>query len=152
MPKSTWMEFAARAGLAALCLTAGLQQASASATADLIPAAALPCKPGASATEPDHHVFFPDDNLEQLALRMSPGLYADPTIYARLVRDIATIRALNPTLKAVGYRPHQEIRVLRVTFESTTFWRARTSIQIGIVSIASWAPRSTCTRNSTTPS
>jgi len=119
------MVLAGRQGFAALCLSAWVQHACASATAHITSDTALPCKPGASDTEPDRHVFFPDDNLEQLALRLSPGLYADPTIYARLVRDIAAIRALNPTLKTVGYRPDRDIRVLRVTFEPTYFWRAR---------------------------
>ena len=51
-----------------------------------------------------HHMFFPNENLEQLALRLSSGLYADPAVYARLLRDTTTIRILNPALTSVPYR------------------------------------------------
>jgi hypothetical protein len=77
---------------------------------------------------PDTHVFFPDENLERLALRLSSGLYADKATYDRLVRDVTLIRERNPALKSIGYRIDHDVRVLRVSFQPLTFWLARLSL------------------------
>jgi hypothetical protein len=108
-----------------MCLVAFLSLPCSSAQAEPSMPSSLPCSADSPAKAPDTHVFFSDENLEQLALRLSTGLYADPAVYTRLVRDIGAIRALNPHLKSVPYRSDRNLRVLRVTFEPTYFWRAR---------------------------
>jgi hypothetical protein len=85
----------------------------------------LPCANSWTRVARDTHVFFPDENLERLALRLSSGLYADKTIYDRLVRDVAMIRERDPELKHVGYRMVHNVRVLLVSFQPLTFWLAR---------------------------
>ena len=117
-----------RVWLALLCVMALSQPASGSAATVRAPITALPCSSASTGCAPDTHVFFPDENLEQLALRLSSGLYADPAVYARLVRDITAIRASSPTLTSVHYRPDRDVRVLRVTFEPLYFWRARMNL------------------------
>jgi hypothetical protein len=89
---------------------------------------ALPCTGTAAWVAPDTHVFFPDENLERLALRLSSGLYADKDTYDRLVRDATMIRSENPGLRSVGYRMDHDVRVLRVTFKPLYFWLARTHL------------------------
>jgi hypothetical protein len=76
----------------------------------------------------DTHVFFPDESLERLALRLSSGLYADKPIYDRLVRDVKMIRDRDPQLRSVGYRIDHNVRVLRVFFKPLYFWLAGTHL------------------------
>ncbi len=89
---------------------------------------ALPCTENSTRVGRDTHVFFPDENLERLALRLSPGLYADRPIYDRLVRDVTLIRDRVPKLKSVAYRFDHNVRVLRVSFKPLYFWLARSSL------------------------
>lgn len=42
--------------------------------------------------------------LEQLAIRLFPAFTADPTVYARLVADLAAIGAASPDVAGVTYR------------------------------------------------
>jgi len=117
-----------RVWLASLCLLALILNASEGSAAQLAAVTALPCSQAPTGAAPDTHAFLPDENLEQLALRLSSGLYADRAVYTRLVRDITAIRTLDPTLTSVHYRPDRNIRVLRVTFEPVYFWRARMNL------------------------
>jgi hypothetical protein len=48
-----------------------------------------------------------DENLELLALSMSAGVTATQTVYDRVVRDVAAIRTLEPSVAHIGYfAPH----------------------------------------------
>jgi hypothetical protein len=88
----------------------------------------LPCSDPATHAARDTHVFFPDENLERLALRLSSGLYADQQVYDRLVRDVTMIRNGNPKLGSIAYVPRQEVRVLNVYFTPSDYWRVRLSL------------------------
>lgn len=48
-----------------------------------------------------------DTNLELLALRLSTGVVAEQDVYERVVRDVAAIRAEDPSLAEIGYYPRQ---------------------------------------------
>ncbi len=62
-----------------------------------------------------------DKNLELLALSLDPGrLTASQTAYDRIVRDVATIRAQNPSLASVTYHAYPT--------DGTAFWLELTSI------------------------
>ena len=113
-----------------LCLAALLQHPCWSAPSDLPTPSALPCSDSSTEVAHDTHVFFPDENLERLALRLSSSLYADKQIYARLVRDVTMIRDGNPKLSAITYIPHSEVRVLNVYLTPTDFERARKSLYL----------------------
>jgi hypothetical protein len=62
-----------------------------------------------------------DANLELLALRHSPGIVADPAIYARVVRDVSAIRAEDPSVAGIAYFPGQDGRTLSLEVEPATF-------------------------------
>ena len=112
------------------CLWAALIGAAAlpcwGAPPDASAAASLPCTDSSASVARDTHRFLPDENLERLALRLSSGLYADKTIYDRLVRDVAMIRSHHSELKPVSYFAYRDVRVLNVYFKSSDFWRLRT--------------------------
>jgi len=115
-----------RVGL--VCLTAFFHNLCWGAPSDASAAASLPCAGSSASVARDAHRFFPDQNLERLALRLSSGLYADQPTYDRLVRDVTMIRGQNPELRTVGYWTAQNVRVLRVTFKPLYFWLARTRL------------------------
>jgi hypothetical protein len=117
-----------RPGLGLFCLTALLHDPCWGAPPAPPSPATLPCTDPSTRGARDTHVFFADENLERLALRLSSGLYADRQIYDRLVRDIKTIRDRDPELGSVGYRFDHNVRVLRVFFKPLYFWLARTHL------------------------
>jgi hypothetical protein len=118
----------ARIWLGLFCLTALLHHPCWSVPSAPLSPATLPCTDPSTPVTPDTHVAFPDENLERLALRLSPGLYADKTTYDRLVRDVKTIRDRDPKLNSVTYGFCQNVRVLRGSFKPLYFWPARTHL------------------------
>jgi hypothetical protein len=78
------------------------------------------CRDGPLKVPEIQHVYFPDDNLELLALRLSTGLYADEDIYRRLVRDIGSIRHADAHTRGVRYRPIDGGWAISVEFDRDT--------------------------------
>jgi hypothetical protein len=108
-----------------LCLASGIGHPCWSAPAGApIPSIEL-CANSSESIARDSHAFFPDENLERLALRLSSTLYADRATYDRLVRDVSLIRARAPALKSITYIASKDVRVLNVYFNASAFWRAR---------------------------
>jgi hypothetical protein len=54
-----------------------------------------------------------DENLELLALKLSPGkIIANQATYDRVIRDVGTIRAQQPELRGIGFFPAGDGRTL----------------------------------------
>ena len=111
----------ARRWIGWMCLAAGISHPCWSAPNPSIG----PCGNSSASVARDTHAFFPDENLERLALRLSSTLYADRATYDRLVRDVSLIRARAPQLKSVHYFARQDARILNVFFNTFDFWRVR---------------------------
>src|SRR6187402_2884678 len=62
-----------------------------------------------------------DTNLELLALRLSPGVVAEQALYDRVVRDVAAIRRVEPSLAELGYYPSDDGRSLFLALELDAF-------------------------------
>ena len=60
-----------------------------------------------------------DRDLEVLAAALGGTVAADPAIYARLARDVAAIRAAEPSLTTVTYRTGHDGRTLMLEFGNT---------------------------------
>ena len=61
------------------------------------------CSDASKAVPESHHVFGADENMELLALRLSPGPYSDRAVYERLVRDVSAIRAIEKRVELIRY-------------------------------------------------
>jgi hypothetical protein len=62
-----------------------------------------------------------DVNLQLLALRLGDSMDVEPAIYCRLLRDLTVIRAADPRLATIPYRPKAEGRSIRVGFDPGTW-------------------------------
>lgn len=67
----------------------------------------------------------PDENLELLALRLSDSVTADEATYQRLVRDLASIRALEPAVRSIGYFSPFHGEALYVSFDDPQYAKVR---------------------------
>jgi len=61
-----------------------------------------------------------DTNLEQLAVRLSPGIVARQDIYDRLVKDVYAARAAVPDVATVKYWPLEDGRTLQFDVDVPT--------------------------------
>jgi hypothetical protein len=128
MMKSSCKTWARGAWLELMCVISALSHPCFGAQSDSLTHSSVPCTENSQRVTPDTHVFFSDENMELLALRLSSGLYADRQIYDRLVRDVKMIRARDHRVAAVAYSPRQNVRVLNVYFKPYDFWRVRISL------------------------
>lgn len=70
----------------------------------------------------------PNESIELLAARLSPGAVADQKIYDRLAADLQEIRSAEPAVRNVQILPAHDGRTLFVKFESVS----RLAVQIGL--------------------
>jgi hypothetical protein len=74
------------------------------------------CPPGIAAAAELAATPRADENLELLALKVSPGkLVADEAAYQRVVRDVGAIRAKAPALAKISLFPYRDGRRITLT-------------------------------------
>ncbi len=91
------------------------------AGADATPGGQLACPPDLPSQAELAATPRKDENLELLALKLSPGkIIANQATYERVIRDVGAIRNQQPQLKGIGFFPAEDGRTIALTVSAGT--------------------------------